>query len=83
VKNTWSYIMRGLKDLNHLEIPRWIGHSKTSITSTEIYVFGDASESAYGAEAEARLQPENGILTPFSLPVKPEWRLFQEKSNLT
>ncbi|XP_045035150.1 uncharacterized protein LOC123475958 [Daphnia magna] len=28
VKNTWSSIMKGLKDLHHLEIPRWIGYSK-------------------------------------------------------
>jgi hypothetical protein len=60
-KNTWSSIMKGLKDLHHLEIPRWIGYSKTSIVSAEIHVFGDASEAAYGAVAYARLQLENGI----------------------
>ncbi|XP_045034376.1 uncharacterized protein LOC123475569 [Daphnia magna] len=61
VKNTWSSIMKGLKDLHHLEIPRWIGYSKTSIVSAEIHVFGDASEAAYGAVAYARLRLENGI----------------------
>jgi hypothetical protein len=53
--------MKGLKNLHHLKIPRWIGYSKTSIVSAEIHVFGDASEAAYGAVAYARLQLENGI----------------------
>ncbi|XP_045023784.1 uncharacterized protein LOC123468396 [Daphnia magna] len=61
VKNTWSSIIKGLKDLHHLEIPRWIGYSKTSIVSAEIHVFGNASEAAYGAVAYARLRLENGI----------------------
>ncbi|XP_046445140.1 uncharacterized protein LOC124194797 [Daphnia pulex] len=61
VKNTWSSIMKGLKDLHNLEIPRWIGYSKPSVVSAEIHVFGDASEAAYGAVAYARLQLENGI----------------------
>jgi hypothetical protein len=60
VKNTWSSIMKGLKDLHHLEIPRWMGYLKTSIISAEIHVFGDASEVVDGAVAYARLHPENG-----------------------
>jgi hypothetical protein len=32
--------MKGLKNLHHLKIPRWIGYSKTSIVSAEIHVFG-------------------------------------------
>jgi len=51
--------MSGLKEFENLQIPRWIGYSKNKITSAELHVFGDASETAYGAVAYARLQKEN------------------------
>ena len=59
VKDTWKIIMSGLKDFSKLEIPRWIGYSANSIISAEIHVFGDASESAYGAVVYIRLQRKN------------------------
>ena len=51
--------MGGLKDFSKLEIPRWIGYSANSLISAEIHVFGDASESAYGAVVYIRLQRKN------------------------
>jgi hypothetical protein len=59
VKDTWKVIMSGLTDFSRLEIPRWIGYTANSIISAEIHVFGDASESAYGAVVYIRLQRKN------------------------
>jgi hypothetical protein len=59
IQQSWKLVMSGLKEFENLQIPRWIGYSKNKITSAELHVFGDASESAYGAVAYARLQKEN------------------------
>ncbi len=48
-------VMTGLIDFTQLKIPRWIGFSE-KINSNEIQVFGNASETAYGAVAYAQLQ---------------------------
>ena len=55
IQKSWKLVMTGLTNFTQLNIPRWIGLSER-IISSEIHVFGDASEAAYGAVAYARLQ---------------------------
>jgi hypothetical protein len=61
MQKSWNLVMTvmtGLIDFTQLKIPRWIGFSE-KINSNEIQVFGNASETAYGAVAYARLQIEH------------------------
>ncbi|XP_045033919.1 uncharacterized protein LOC123475376 [Daphnia magna] len=60
IRKTWIAAMTGLNEFANLKIPRWIGYSKRVIQNAEIHVFGDASKTAYGAVAYARLQSKNG-----------------------
>ena len=49
IKRTWKKTIAGLRQMEDLKIPRWLGTGPQK-EPTGLHVYGDASESGYGAQ---------------------------------
>lgn len=58
VANTWRTFYASLSALRDVKIPRWLGMS--ALASTQLHVFCDASNTAYGAAVYCRTSSKDG-----------------------
>lgn len=65
IRGAWINIIEGLKELERLKIPRWLGTGPEEAKPAELHVFGDASKKGYGTVAYIREERDGKIETRF------------------
>lgn len=65
VKGAWLITIEGLKELERLKIPRWLGTGAEEAKPAELHIFGDASKKGYGTVAYIREERDGKIETRF------------------
>lgn len=58
--NEWKQIAVSLQNINHIQIPRWLNYSPSSIKLIEIHAFCDGSAHAYASIVYLRVQDDQG-----------------------